>query len=149
MRTAGEIIADLRSFHGGSDQTFFFDRIAEEIENHPAALQLINEILQLFERFPDYDFGTPGPLAHAIERFYRQGYEQELQRSLRRKPTCLTIWLANRIINLRDDNASILIDLLQELANRNDLPDSVRKSAQYFASRQALGELDYLGLGHF
>jgi len=51
----------------------------------------------LIERFPEAEFGTPGPLVHAIESI--PGYESLLQVSILRQPATLNVWMVNRILN--------------------------------------------------
>ena len=63
------------------------------VERLPAA----PAILSLIERFPDAEFGSPGPLVHELEAI--PGYEDLLKGSLQRQPEALTVWMANRILN--------------------------------------------------
>lgn len=58
------------------------------------------------ERYPDADFGSPGPLVHALES-PGVDYQGELQLSLLRRPTPLTAWMYNRIINVETDRLII------------------------------------------
>ena len=102
---------------------------------NPEGVLAVEHVLHLFERFPDGDFGVPGPLAHAIEQFYGKGYEELLTASLRRKPTPMTIWLANRIVNADDGNSGKFLSLLQELSNRSDLDASARQELTFFLSQ--------------
>jgi len=52
----------------------------------------------LMERLDVAELGTPGPLVHTLER-WRGQYEVWLSESLRRKPSPLSVWMANRILN--------------------------------------------------
>ncbi|MEP6722197.1 MAG: hypothetical protein ABJA77_12160 [Variovorax sp.] len=49
-------------------------------------------VLRFMETHDEWDFGTPGPFVHFVERFYGQGYESELIASVERKPTVHTLW---------------------------------------------------------
>src|SRR5437762_1713015 len=104
MRPVLDIVRDIESLDASAPASSLH-ALASEIESHSDGARLIGTVLQLFERLPDADFGSPGPLVHAIEQFYGRGYEEELLRSLRRCPTHLTLWLANRIANAGDANA--------------------------------------------
>jgi hypothetical protein len=73
--------------------------ITEALKEEGAGLESVGVILKFMEDHPNFDFGTPGPLAHFIETFYGHGYEAELFASIARRPTTHTIWLLNRIIN--------------------------------------------------
>jgi hypothetical protein len=41
----------------------------------------------------------PGALVHFVEEFYQKGYQERLIKSISRKPTMLTVWMLNRVIN--------------------------------------------------
>ncbi len=56
------------------------------------------------ERLDGVDLGTPGPLVHTLES-WRGGYEEMLVQSVRRKPTPLSVWMVNRILNAHSPNA--------------------------------------------
>jgi hypothetical protein len=51
------------------------------------------------EKNPTLDFGSPGPLVHFVEKYYRNGYEPELLASVSRRPIVHTVWMLNRLIN--------------------------------------------------
>jgi hypothetical protein len=51
----------------------------------------IGPIFELLERFPDADFGSPGPLVHELEAM--DGYQVFLRESIRRRPTATTVWM--------------------------------------------------------
>ena len=59
----------------------------EEIEENYNQLDSVQPLLRLMERHPLTDFGSPGPIVHFVERFYKKGYEEELLLSLKRIPT--------------------------------------------------------------
>jgi len=63
----------------------------------------VEDILRFIEENPRINYGSPGPLAHYVERFYGRGYEAMLVDSLRRKPTPQTVWMLNRVINGTDE----------------------------------------------
>src|SRR5690349_16033760 len=51
----------------------------------------------LLERFPDGEFGSPGPLVHELEHI--PGFEGLLRASLERQPAMRTVWMVNRLLN--------------------------------------------------
>jgi hypothetical protein len=59
----------------------------------------VDPILQFMEAHPALDYGMPGPLVHFLEELYLKGYEERLIESVSRKPTGLTVWMLNRVIN--------------------------------------------------
>jgi len=133
MRTTHEIVSDLDVFQLETSPDERLYELAEELEEHPDGQAIVPAVFRLFERYPDGDFGMPGPLAHAAEKFYRNGYEDGLAASLERNPTSLTVWLANRIANAGDENSSRFIELLNEIAMRPKVADDVRSEALHFA----------------
>lgn len=52
------------------------------------------------ERHPLISSGTPGALVHYVESFYKKGYEELLEKSVRNAPTVHTVWMLNRLINI-------------------------------------------------
>jgi hypothetical protein len=62
-------------------------------------VEAVEPILVFMESHPRWDFGSPGPLVHFVERFFGRGYEERLVESISRKPTWLTTWMLNRVIN--------------------------------------------------
>lgn len=100
--TTNEIIDELNRLAIASSEDYAqLDRLDELLaqlqQNHDGQLACA-AMLNVLERHPQVDFGTPGQLVHAIES-YRGHYEHRLLTSLDRLPTSTTIWMLNRIIN--------------------------------------------------
>jgi hypothetical protein len=55
-------------------------------------------IFEFFERFPNAQYGSPGPLVHLVEQS-APAYFSELTHSVERRPTPHTLWMLNRILN--------------------------------------------------
>ena len=72
--------------------------LTDELEQCETPFDAVRPILELIESSPNIDFGGPGPLGSFMEKFYHEGYEEELVASLKRKPTEYTIALMFRII---------------------------------------------------
>jgi hypothetical protein len=113
MRSIEAINGDIETLNIDGDLSRHYS-IAEEIENHPEGASLIPSVLQLFERHPDGDFGVPGPLVHAIEKYSRCGYEDCLLASLKRQPTTHTLWLAHRVVNLHDEYEPLFVGFAEK-----------------------------------
>jgi len=73
--------------------------IVDELDELDDAVRAVAPILKLMETHPDVDFGTPGPLVHFVEQFYRAGYEEQLLLSLKRCPTEHMVWMMRRVLN--------------------------------------------------
>ena len=83
------------------------------------------------ERHPLTDFGSPGPIVHFVERFYKKGYEEELLLSLKRMPTLHTVWMLNRLVN-GTDQAEVYLDLLKEISENTSYDKEIREEALHF-----------------
>jgi len=80
----------------------FSERSAEIVDSWSysgVGLEVVEPVLRFMEENAEIDFGAPGPLVHFLERFYKNGYEEKLLESLKRKPTSMTVWMLNRILN--------------------------------------------------
>ena len=105
----------------------------EEIEENYNQLDSVQPLLRLMERHPLTDFGSPGPIVHFVERFYKKGYEEELLLSLKRMPTLHTVWMLNRIIN-GTDQAEVYLELLKEISENASYNKEIREEALHFLS---------------
>ena len=105
----------------------------EEIEENYNQLDSVQPLLRLMERHPLTDFGSPGPIVHFVERFYKKGYEEELLLSLKRMPTLHTVWMLNRLIN-GTDQAEVYLELLKEISENTSYNKEIREEALHFSS---------------
>ena len=105
----------------------------EEIEENYNQLDSVQLLLRLMERHPLADFGSPGPIVHFVERFYKKGYEEELLLSLKRMPTLHTVWMLHRLIN-GTDQAEVYLDLLKEISENASCDKEIREEALHFLS---------------
>jgi len=126
--------------HRAMNSSDFIDEarsITETLKSKGADIEFVRAILKFMEKYPTYDFGTPGPLAHFVETFYGHGYEAELFDSISRRPTCHTIWLLNRIINGTKEPAerTRLINILREAENNPAADLQAKRSAAHFLER--------------
>ena len=103
----------------------------EEIEENYNQLDSVQPLLRLMERHPLTDFGSPGPIVHFVERFYKKGYEEELLLSLKRMPTLHTVWMLNRLVN-GTDQAEVYLDLLKEISENTSYDKEIREEALHF-----------------
>ena len=79
-------------------------------------VESIDPILEFMEAHPDLDYGMPGALVHFVEEYYQKGYEERLINSVSRKPTMLTVWMLNRVINGTQEPAKkeVLISTMRQ-----------------------------------
>jgi hypothetical protein len=104
--------------------------------NDPAACAPI--MFRTMERLDGVELGTPGPLVHTLE-IWRGGYEKLLAESVRRKPTPLSVWMLNRILNARPPDAASWIALLRSAADNPAASAETRAAAEQFIEHQTGG----------
>jgi hypothetical protein len=110
--------------------------LAEELLSTARPDQAAEIILSFIERVtaedlrpPRYDFGTPGPLVHSLEKL--PGYEDHLLSSLKRRPAPLTVWMLNRLINgSTKDRREQLLDCLRQVCAHPDASAYTRQLAE-------------------
>jgi hypothetical protein len=114
------------------------DELCDEMRavNDPAACAPV--MFRTMERLDGADLGTPGPLVHTLE-FWRGRYEKLLGGSVRRKPTPLSVWMVNRILNARPPDAESWIALLRIVTDNPDASDETKAQAEGFIKYQTGG----------
>ena len=145
-RSVDDLVPELQAFEPGADGADNVHRLNELLAGFaalPGCERVAPALLALLERHPQADFGTPGPLAQALEG--QPGYPDALATSLERQPTELTAWLANRLLNGKQprDERVLWLKRLTAVASHKQAAANVRESAIRFldfqASRQGNG----------
>ncbi|TAF65393.1 MAG: hypothetical protein EAZ55_09030 [Cytophagales bacterium] len=98
--------------------------------------QFIIPLFELIEKYPTMEAGTPFPVVHFLEK---QDYEVALLDSLARKPTPMTVFMLNRILNVTDENSSKyenLLALMKTIADNPDVEEISQKEARDFYAYQ-------------
>ena len=93
---------------------------------------LMDPLFRILEKNSDFDFGMPGQIVHTLEKHYKKGLEEELFKSLNRKPTFYTLWMLNRIINGTSDTKEkeSYMEMLRSILQM-EIPDYLKKQAQH------------------
>lgn len=93
---------------------------------------LMDPLFRILEENSDFDFGMPGQIVHALEKHYKKGLEEELFKSLNRKPTFYTLWMLNRILNGTSDakEKECYMEMLKSIL-KMEIPDYLKKQAQH------------------
>lgn len=93
---------------------------------------LMDPLFRILEENSDFDFGMPGQIVHTLEKHYKKGLEEELFKSLNRKPTFYTLWMLNRIINGTSDakEKEGYMEMLKSIL-KMEIPDYLKKQAQH------------------
>lgn len=145
-RSVDELLSELQAFApiaDGADNVHRLNELLAGFAALPGCERVAPALLDLLERHPRADFGTPGPLVHALES--QSGYAALLASSLERQPTELTAWMANRLLNskLAREERNAWLKRLTAVTSHPSAPAEVRDSAIRFldfqASRQGNG----------
>lgn len=80
------------------------------------------------------DFGMPGAIVHFVERFYKNGYEELLIESVKKRPTIHTVWMLNRVMN-GSENKNDYLEIMKEVTERSDVEEAIKSSASKFMDR--------------
>jgi hypothetical protein len=97
--TCKEITEQLEGIAPAEDFANSSGELTEAWSAAGVGVESVEPILHFMEEHPDLDYGMPGPLVHFTENFYLKGYEEKLVESVARKPTMMTVWMLNRILN--------------------------------------------------
>lgn len=110
-----------------------FAQLAPDAPNFP----LVRVLLEFMEENPGLDYGSPGPLAHFVEKYFGRGFERELVESLERHATPPTTWMLNRLINGTKEprERARLVDLMRAIERSRDTDAETRERAKRFLER--------------
>jgi len=87
------------------------------------------------ERLDGCDLGSPGPLVHTLESM--PNYQRFLKDSLFRKPTLLSVWMINRILNSHPMNSADWLSLLRRTSSHPAASAETKQQAIHFLKCQA------------
>ena len=111
------------------------DSICEAVIKLPDPTRIFPEFFRLMERLSEADLGAPGPLVHTMER-HIGFYEALLMESIHRKPTYLSVWMVNRILNGNAANRDTWMNILRVAADHPLASEGVKDSALGFIQLQ-------------
>jgi hypothetical protein len=114
------------------------DELAAEVSVHPEGIAAVGILLRLLETNPEVEWGSPGPVVHAVEKFFRKGYEPLLLESVARAPTSHTLWMVNRVANGVDSGLrEQFLAAMRAAESREDVAAEVRATATRFLEFQS------------
>ena len=139
MQPITRVLEALDAFTPRGDEDADVDRLSEIVDDLSQLADrslAIPAIFALLERCEAADLGSPGPLVHTLEAM--EGYAAELRVSLERRPTPLTLWMVNRILNGRPgrERAGWLV-ALESAASHPRASSASRQEALGFLRHQA------------
>jgi hypothetical protein len=111
-------------------------QLTDEIDQLAQPHCMLPTLFRTLERLVDVDIGSPGPIVHTIERI--GGYEPLLIESIQRKPTALTAWLVNRLLNtIREQTArERWLTLLKQALGSADISSRTQQTIMEFITFQ-------------
>ena len=143
-RNIEELRASLAAFSPTGDEAVdvaALYHLLDPIEDRPEIIrQVLPELFDIFERHPDAELGSPGPIVHAIEDCPPREFVPELVMSLLRRPTPATLDMAQRCENsdldgsLAEPLAKVAADAHREARLREELEPSLRWWEEFAAS---------------
>ena len=145
-RHAAEIAADFDALtphqfdyaNAGARGLERLDELCDEMREINDPVVCAPGMFRTMERLDGIDLGTPRPLVHTLET-WRGGYEHLLAQSVRRKPTTLSVWMVNRILNTRPADAETWMALLRGVADNPAASDETKAEAKWFIEYQVSG----------
>lgn len=111
------------------------DGICDEVLSLPVPSAAFPEFFRLMERLSDSDLGSPGSLVHTMEK-HPGAYEELLAASVSRKPTTLTVWMVNRILNGATKDRAKWTEILTVAADHPAASPVTREQARRFVAFQ-------------
>ena len=138
--TIEEIISELKEIRIENSEDFNnldrVDELCDGLTKLPNGALACQTLVELIERHPNIEFGMPGTPVHVLESFDGH-YETYLYDSLKRRPTELTVWMLNRIINSKTGNErDELLELLKMSMTNENADEQTRETAKDFLEFQ-------------
>lgn len=94
-----DLLAELEAIPKDDDFRSALDALTDGWRARGVGIEGVEAALAFIAAHPDLDYGAPGALVHFAEEFYRKGYEAVLLRAFAARPTPLTAWMVNRLLN--------------------------------------------------
>lgn len=117
--TKEQIVEELKIAAKPYEDYYIKDEVRNAMMQLPNPFELVEPILEIISANPMVEFGMPGDLVHYVERFYKNGYEELLIASVRKKPTAHNIWMVHRCYNdienpMRGKFKTLIMELMKD-----------------------------------
>ena len=105
--------------------------LTDAIESAGLAADLTPQLLTVFERNPNADLGSPGPIIHCIETTGMDAFVPHLVASIRATPTWMTLWMAERCLHSYPPSnlLELLLSALRSIHTNSGVPKELREEA--------------------
>ena len=110
--------------------------IVDKMKAENIGMESVLPILELMEKYPLVEFGTPGALTHFIESFSEKNndwYDNLVVQSVKKHPTVHTVWLLNRILNASTgEKRKEYFQIMESIYNDKTLHEDIQEVAKSF-----------------
>lgn len=131
--------ADFDDLNAGADGMRRLYAITDELAGRTDPEAWAPPLFHLLERLDTADLGSPGPVVHLLERSAGPGYHGLLADSVRRKPTPLTVWMVNRVLNAGPADPGTWLELLAGVERvPGASPETAAEARQFLAYQRSL-----------
>lgn len=132
-----DIIKSLEKYVESDDLEYQEYKVCDLLEKSGDREKYIPDILRLMEDNPHADWGLPGALVHFMETCDNAVYERLLKESVTSRPTAHTLFMFNRLCNVKSTaELPEYIDVLDDIMKNTSFPEEVRKTAGDFLEYQ-------------
>jgi hypothetical protein len=128
--------ADFDDMNPSADGPERLQAVSDELAQRDDPQNWAPLLFALLERLDTVDLGSPGPVVHTLERWAGPEYRAMLAESVRRKPTPLTVWMVNRVLNANPQDADFWIDLLAGIERAPGVSAEAAAEARQFLTYQ-------------
>jgi hypothetical protein len=130
--------ADFDDLNAGADGMQRLYAITGELAGRPDPQAWAPPLFRLLERLDTADLGSPGPVVHLLERSAGPVYHRLLVESVGRKPTPLTVWMVNRVLNASPADPGAWLDLLAGVERTPGVsPEAAAQAHQFLAYQRS------------
>jgi hypothetical protein len=140
LRSLKQIAADFDSLTPadfddakGRDELY---RLCDEMLELNDASGCAPVMFRTMECLDNVELGMPGPLVHTLESWPGE-YEILLAESVRRKPSPLSVWMVNRILNTKPPDSDMWLALLASAKENPSATEATKADATDFLQYQA------------
>jgi len=98
----------------------------QESKDYKEWLPLVFELIEKYDDTVDLTLGSPGPLVHLLESTF-PNYDDELHESMLRKPTQVTLWMADRISRSPDIDQELWERRIKDAKSHPKLSDTIKR----------------------
>jgi hypothetical protein len=136
--TSKEISQQLEAIASADDVVSSTTELTEGWSAANVGIESVEPVLRFMEEHPELEYGMPGPLVHFMEEFHMKGYEERLIESVGRRPTMLTMWMLNRVLNGTKEPArrKALVRAMRQAVSNPKIDKATLERLQGFLERQ-------------